>query len=514
MSNVLVIDVGTQSMRGIIFDDKGNLLDKEQIKYLPYISKKSGYMEQRPEMYWETLCKITDTLAKRSPQFFSDLVGMTVDTFRDTAVLIDKERNVLRNCILWSDMRRADTSKKLPLKQRFLFRLVGMSRPIKAIRGRVLTNWIQDNEPDLWAKVDKVILISAYLNWQLTGNLTDSYASTIAHLPFDNKGKKWLKKSSLLYPVFNLSLDKMIPLCNPGDVMGTISEPVSRSSGLPVGLKVYAAGSDKSCETLGAGCLDRNVASVSFGTSSTVQFSTKKYFEPEPFMPSYPSVVKEYYNPEVQIFRGYWMITWFKNNFAKHLEKRAEETGKSVEELMNEEIEAIPAGSAGLILQPFWQAGLTKPEARGSIVGFTDWHTRAHVYKAIIEGIDYALREGLERMERRGRQKIDFISVSGGGAQSDLICQIAADIFNKPVKRVQTHETCALGAAISTFCACGVYSNISDAVNNMVRFVDTFTPNPETAKVYDDLYKHAYMKMYKKLQKIYRHMDELSLNER
>ena len=433
---------------------------------------------------------------------------MSVDTFRDTAVLLDKDRNVVRNCILWSDMRTADASKKLPAKQRFLFGLVGMSRPIKAIRGRVLTNWIQDNEPEVWAKVDKVILISGYLNYKLTGNLVDSYASAIAHLPFNNKGKKWLKKSDLLFPVFNLPLNKMIPLCDPGDIMGNVSEEVSKETGLPAGLKIIASGSDKSCETLGGGCLARNVASVSFGTSSTVQFSSKKYFEPEPFMPSYPSVVKEYYNPEVQIFRGYWMISWFKKHFAQHLEKRSEETGKSVEELMNEEMSAIPAGSDGLILQPFWQAGLTHPEAKGSIVGFNDWHTRAHVYKAIIEGIDYALREGLERMEKRGRQKIDFVTVSGGGAQSDLICQIAADIFNKPVKRVQTHETCALGAAIITFTACGTYKTVDEAVDNMVRFVDTFTPNPENVRIYDDLYKNVYMKLYKKLQKLYLHMDK------
>lgn len=508
MSNVLVIDVGTQSMRGIIFDDKGNLLAKKQIKYKPYISKENGYMEQAAEMFWDVLCEITQAINAENPELMKSVIAMSVDTFRDTAVLLDKDGNVVRNCILWSDMRTADTSKKLPAKQRFLFRLVGMSRPINAIRGRVLTNWIQDNEPEVWAKVDKVTLISGYLNYKLTGRLVDSYASIIAHLPFFNKKKTWLKKSDLLFPVFNLPLDKMTELCDPGDVMGTISEEVSEITGLPAGLRVIASGSDKSCETLGGGCIDRNVASISFGTSSTVQFSSKKYFEPEPFMPSYPSVVKEYYNPEVQIFRGYWMISWFKKHFAQHLEKRAEETGKSVEELMNEEIEAIPAGSDGLILQPFWQAGLTHPEAKGSIIGFNDWHTRAHVYKAIIEGIDYALREGLERMERRGHQKIDFITVSGGGSQSDVICQIAADIFNKPVKRVQTHETCALGAAISTFAACGVYNSVEEAVGNMVRFVDTFTPNPENVKIYDDLYNNVYMKLYKKLQKLYLHMDK------
>ncbi len=503
MSNVLVIDVGTQSMRGIIFDDKGNLLAKKQVKYVPYIAKENGFMEQSADMYWQVLCQITNSLCSEFPQLMQSVLAMSVDTFRDTAVLLDENNVPVRNCILWSDQRIADTSQPLPLKQRALFSLVGMTRAINAIRSKIKTSWVQQHEPETWAKVKKVVHISAYLNYKLTGNLTDSYASTIGHLPFDSKSKKWLTKNSLLYPVFNLPLEMMVPLCSPGDCMGEISQEVSNLTGIKQGLKVIASGSDKGCETLGVGCVDKNVASVSFGTSSTVQFSTKDYFEPEPFMPSYPSVLKEYYNPEVQIFRGYWMISWFKKNFAQHLEKRAAEEGKSVEEVMNEEIAAIPAGSDGLVLQPFWQAGLTTPEAKGAIIGFSDFHTRAHVYKAIVEGIDFALREGLERMERRGHHKIEYIAVSGGGSQSDLICQIAADVFNKPIKRVQTYETSGLGAAIVTFSACGVYADVHDAVRNMVHNTNTFTPNPQNVKVYDKIYKDIYLKLYGKLQSFY-----------
>lgn len=379
MSNVLIIDVGTQSMRGIIFDEKGNLLIKEQVKYEPYISNKNGYMEQRADMYWETLCSITRVIANKRPDLMNNLLGMSVDTFRDTAVLLDEKNNVLRDCILWSDQRSADTSQKLPLLNRFLFKLVGMDRTIRAIRERIKTRWVQQNETELWQKVKKVAHISAYLNYKLTGNLIDSYASSIGHLPFNYKRKRWLKEKDLLFPIYDLPSSMMVPLCNPGDIMGYITEETSRLSALPVGLKVYASGSDKSCETLGVGCVDRNVASVSFGTSSTVQFSTKKYFEPEPFMPSYASVLKDYYNPEVQIFRGYWMISWFKQNFACHLEKQAESEGRSVEEIMNEEMAAIPAGCDGLVLQPFWQAGLTTPEAKGAIIGFSDYHTRARL---------------------------------------------------------------------------------------------------------------------------------------
>lgn len=511
MSNVLIVDVGTQSMRGIIFDDKGNMLAKEQVKYKPYLSKENGYMEQSADMYWQVFCSITSALMTKYPQHTQNLLAMSVDTFRDTAVLLDENNNVLRNLILWSDQRVADTSQKLPPLQRCLFKIVGMDRAINAIRKKIKTRWVQQHEPQLWQKVKKVAHVSAWFNYKLTGNLADSYASTIGHLPFDSKGKRWLTEKSLLYPVFDLPLDMMVPLLSPGDLVGEITAQAAAETGLPQGLRLIASGSDKGCETLGVGCVSDNVASVSFGTSSTVQFTTKKYFEPEPFMPAYPAVLKDYYNPEVQIFRGYWMISWFKQNFAKHLEKLAEERGGSVEEIMNEEIASIPAGSDGLVLQPFWQAGLTTPEAKGAIIGFSDFHKRAHVYRAIIEGIDFALREGLERMERRGRKHVDYIAVAGGGSQSDLICQIAADVFNRPVKRVQTYETSALGAAMVTFMACGVFEDQTQAVQSMVRYTATFTPDAKNAAIYDGIYKNIYLKLYNKLQSFYLELEKEKL---
>lgn len=506
MSNVLVIDIGTQSMRGIIFDDKGNLLVKEQIKYKPYMSKKNGYVEQSAEMYWQNLCQITNAIKQKHPELMDDILAMSVDTFRDTAVLWDKDKNVLRDCILWSDQRSAETKSKLP--RGAIFRLVGMYNAVNSIRSKTKTRWIKDNEPEIWAQVDKVTHISGYINYKLTGNLIDCYASQTGHLPFDNKKKRWFTTKDLLFPSFEIPLSMMIPLCAPGDVIGEISEEVSKQTGLPKGLKLIASGSDKNCETLGVGCYKENIASISFGTSSTVQFCSKKFFEPEPFLPSYPAVIKDCYNPEVQIFRGYWMISWFKNNFAKHLEPKALELGKSLEEVMNAEIEAIPAGCEGLVLQPFWQGGITNPEARGSVIGFSDFHTRAHVYRAIIEGIDFALREGLERLARRGHKKIDFIAVAGGGSQSDIICQIAADIFNLPVRRVQTYETSALGAAVVTFTACGVYPDIPAAAEQMIRYTDEFTPIEENVKVYDRIYKKVYLKLYGKLQKLYKTMNK------
>ena len=119
MSNVLVVDIGTQSMRGIIFDEHGNLLVKEQIKYKPYLAPENGFMEHDQQMYEDAMFGILRTITANHPDFVKDVVAVSVDTFRDTTVLLDEHNKPVRNTILWSDQRTADVSKKLPLKQRF-----------------------------------------------------------------------------------------------------------------------------------------------------------------------------------------------------------------------------------------------------------------------------------------------------------------------------------------------------------------------------------------------------------
>jgi sugar (pentulose or hexulose) kinase len=141
--------------------------------------------------------------------------------------------------------------------------------------------------------------------------------------------------------------------------------------------------------------------------------------------------------------------------------------------------------------------------AKGAIVGFSDSTTTEHIYRSIIEGIAYALREGLEHFEKVLKHKIPALRVSGGGSVSDNICQITADVFGKPVSRVQTKESSSLGAAIAGFVAIGQYRSVKDAVKEMVRVRDTFYPNKENMKVYEYLYKEAYLKLFPSLSKTY-----------
>ena len=170
--------------------------------------------------------------------------------------------------------------------------------------------------------------------------------------------------------------------------------------------------------------------------------------------------------------------------------------------MLDESLKSVPPGCDGLLLQPFWTAGIANPNALGAMVGFADFHTRAHVYRAIIEGIGFELYHGLMTMQKRSGKTVKELYVAGGGARSDAVCQIMADLFGLPVMRTQTHEACSVGAAMPAFIHLGVFRDYDVAIRRMVRVKDTFTPVAENHALYASLYEQVYRSVYPALKDI------------
>lgn len=507
---ILTIDCGTQSVRAILFNSRGSIVGKEKVEFEPYFSTQPGWAEQHADVFWDNACKACQTLKAQQPEDWNKIVGVTVTTQRDTTVLIDKEGQPLRPAIIWLDQRMAQCREPLPLHHQIMFKAVGMSKTLELIRRQTKTNWIRENEPELWEKTYKCLLLSGYFIFQLTGRYADSVGSQIGHIPFDYKRQCWAKPLDFKWPLFGIEREKLYDLAKPGEPIAPITAQAASATGIKEGTPVIAAGSDKGCETLGVGCLDPSCASMSFGTTATVQITTSKYLEPLQFMPPYPASIPGLYNPEVEIFRGYWMISWFKKEFGLREMMEAQQRGVPPEDVLDEKLYDIPPGSQGLILQPFWTPGLKMPEAKGAIIGFGDVHTRAHIYRAIIEGINYALIEGLEHIEKKSKVKVNTLMVSGGGSQSNAICQITADMFNKPVVRGQTYETSGLGAAINGFMGLKLFSSYQEAVKNMVHPTSIFTPRADNAKLYRELYRRVYCKIYSRLESLYKEIKDIT----
>jgi len=330
---ILSIDCGTQSLRAILFSLKGKLLAKVQTQYQPYFSDHPGWAEQNPELYWESLVNACLKLKASAPKLFESVAGVGVTSQRASMINVDKKGRPLRPAVIWLDQRKAAPvfGQSGPLN--WVLKLSKLEKKVIYIQSQGKCNWIMQNQPDLWDNTHKYMQISGFLNYRLTHNFTDSVASQIGHLPFDYKKQAWAKKYHLSRMLFPVEQEKLVDLVLPGELVGEITSEAFKATGIKEGIPVIACGSDKGCETLGAGVINQRMVSLSFGTTATVQTTSEKYFEPIRFMPAYPAPVPGYYNPEVEIFRGFWMITWFKNEFAHKETEQASKMGIQSEEV-------------------------------------------------------------------------------------------------------------------------------------------------------------------------------------
>lgn len=511
-TSLLAIDVGTQSVRAIVFDLAGNIIAREQIQIEPYFSRQPGWAEQNADLYWRAIAEACQALWNKHGIDPAALAGAALTTQRATSVSLDAAGKPLRPAIVWLDQRRAENQSPVGGLWGLLFRLAGVSETIASFQAQAKANWLRQHEPELWAKTDKFLLLSGYLNFRLCGKFVDSVASQVGYIPFDYKKLGWASASDWKWRAVCIRREQLPELVPPGAKLGEISAEAAIHTGLPQGLPLIAAAADKANEVLGAGVAEPGSACLSFGTTATINTVSHKYIEVTPFIPPYPAAVPGAYATEIQIYRGFWMVSWFKQQFAQREQEIADSQGIAPETLFDELVRDVPPGSMGLTLQPYWSPGVRDPgpEAKGAIIGFGDVHTRAHIYRAILEGLAYALRQGREQIEKRTRRKITRLVVAGGGSQSDIAMQITADIFGLPAKRPHIYEASALGAAMNVAVGLGFYPDYRSAVQAMTRNGKVFTPNLATQDIYEKLYQRVYTKMYRQLQPLYRDIREIT----
>ena len=509
---IFAIDNGTQSVRALLFDLEGNLIGKGKTEIDPYFSEQPGWAEQHPDYYWESLGKACESLWQSVDVSPAQVKGIAVTTQRGTVVNLDTEGSVLRPAIIWLDQRHATVDGPVSGPWGWAFKALGLEDTIARFREKAQANWISQQQPAIWENTGKFLLLSGYLNWRLTGRYVDSTGSQVGYIPFDYKRQRWAAPRDFKWQVLPVTRAQLPELVPPGATIGDLQPEAAEHLGLPAGLPVIAAASDKACEVLGAGGISPDTGCMSYGTTATINTTSARYIEPIRFMPPYPAAVPRHYCTEVMIYRGFWMVSWFKHEFGLRERHLAEERGIQPEQLFDELVQAVPPGSMGLMLQPYWSPGVREPgpEAKGAIIGFGDVHTRAHIYRAILEGLAYALREGRERIEKRSGVKMRRLRVAGGGSQSDVAMQLTADIFNLPAERPHTYETSGLGAAMDAAVGLGLIADFPTAVRQMTRVGQRFEPNPEHVRLYDRLYREVYTQMYRRLKPLYHSIRDIT----
>lgn len=503
--HLLAIDVGTQSVRALVFDPRGALVAGARIPIEPYVSPRPGWAEQDAELYWQSIGEACTALWSGGAATPGMIAGVTLTTQRGTVVVTDDDGLPLRPAMVWLDQRRTEGLPPIGGINGLAFRALGVRNTVAAFQADCEANWIRVHEPATWRSIRHYLLLSGFLTHRLTGRFVDSLASQVGYVPFDYKRFRWAKAGDWRWETAPIEPDWLPELVPPTESLGDLAPAAAAMLGLPAGTPVVAAAADKACEVLGVGALEPHIGAISYGTTATINTTQRRYVEPSPLVPPYPAAVPGSWSLEVQVYRGYWMVEWFKRQFGSREVRLAEELGVTPEALFDDLVRETPAGSMGLLLQPTWSPGvrIPGPEAKGAIIGFGDVHTRAHLYRAILEGLAYALREGGERAAARAKVPLRELRVSGGGAQSPAAVQLTADIFGLPTARPHTHETSGLGAAIDAAVGLGIHPDIETAVREMTHVAEVLDPDPERNALYDDLYERVYRKMYDRLKPLY-----------
>ncbi len=502
---LLAVDNGTQSLKALVFDPAGNLLAREAVPLPPCSSPQPGWAEQDPEDFWQALCTACQALWRRPEVDKARIAGMAVTTQRGTVVSVDRAGTPLRPAVLWLDQRRTPGLPPIGGPWGLIFSAARLGGTIAYLQSEAEANWLKTCQPDLWDRTHKYLLVSGFLSRRLTGEFVDSVGCQVGYLPFDFKRLRWASRWNWKWRVLPVSAAMLPKLVLPGEMLGEVTPAASKETGLPAGLPVIAAAADKACEVIGSGSLDPSIGCLSYGTTATINVTHRRYVEAVPLLPAYPSAVPGYHAVEVQIYRGYWMVNWFKEEFGFPEREQAARLGMEPEALFDRLVENVPPGSMGLVLQPYWSPGLKRPgpEAKGAVIGFGDVHTRAHLYRSILEGLAYALREGRERIEKKTRVPITTLRVSGGGSQSRVAMQVTADVFGLPTARPHLYETSGLGAAIDAAVGLGLHPDFPSAVRAMTRVGQVFEPDLKTHALYDALYRDIYRRMYRRLRPLY-----------
>lgn len=501
---ILTFYLGTQSMRAALVNKQGEFLcfEKENFEQ-PYFSRQPGWAEQSAEFYWEALCRVSKKLKEKAGKNWEFIQGVTLSTIRDTSVCVDGEGRSLRPAILWLDNRVTDKGKPLPFLKKVLFKLSNISNAVDIAGRTAVCNWIMENEPEVWSRTYKYLMISGYLYYKLVGKFVDSTANIVGHVPFNYKKSRWMKKNEFFYSIFPIPPNKLCYLCEPEETAGYIMESASKETGIPEGLPLIATGSDKSCESIGLSCTTPEKAAISLGTTATVQYTSSKYVEPQFCIPSYKSPYKGLYSSEIKVYRGYWMVSWFKNEFGIPDSQEAQKLGLSPERFLDMKLAEVTPGCNGLVFQPYLTPMEEMPNARGAMIGLSDRHTKNHIYRAIIEGINFALLDGMELIQEKMNVKTEAIYVSGSASQSDEICQLLADMTGLPVYRIHTHEAGIIGSSIIGFKGIGVFGSVEEGIQNMVHIQKPFKPNSKNHEIYLKLYKSVFLRMFERLSPLY-----------
>lgn len=497
------VDVGTSSTKAIIFDQKGNPVSEGRASYQLF-HPQPGWVEQKAEWWWQAFQQSLKEALNQKNIEKEKIAALSITHQRITTVPVDKRMEPLRNAILWNDIRCSRQNEWVARKigKERIYQRTGNFPSLWTVY-KVL--WIKENEPEIYRKTYKFLLVQDYIIYKLTGRLVTTSSSAIQTGCLDvTNPTKWAEDIlNLLDIPLRLWVDEILP---GGSVVGKVSPQAAVLTGLPAGVPVVTSAGDQPCGTLGAGVTREGMLAINGGTSCSLEAYVKK-LKLDPNLNYFIEIspTGDYLLEDSIWSGGSALMNWLKSNFARDEAQQAKKRGEDIWERLYNMAAEVPPGSKGVMLIPYF-SGAASPywdlRARGVIFGLMLGHSKSHLVRAIMEGLAFESRRKKEFMEKGSGVSIREVRMYGGSAKSILWNQIFADILGVKVSTLKTPETTALGAAICAGKGAGVYSNFQEAVDAMVQVDKEFSPHPGKNKFYNELYQKVYSKFYDRIYEL------------
>lgn len=482
MAYLMGIDVGTSGVKAVVIDAKGRVRGSHTAP-LSLKTPQPGWAEQRPEDWWTASRAAIAGSLRRAKVKAGQIAAVGFSGQMHSSVFLDAKGKVIRPALLWCDGRTTPQCRSVSERVGEARLREWASNP--ALEGFTLPKvlWLRENEPQAFARLDKVVLPKDYIRYRLSGELASEPSDASATLMYDTANLRW---SEPLMQAVGLSPSLLPDVGGSAEILAHVSKAAAKQTGLVEGTPLVGGGADNACGAVGVGVVAPGDAVASWGTSGTVLApTTSPKVDPGLRAHTFCHVVPNtWYIMGVMLTAG-GAFAWHRDQLAQELRRK-----KDASELLNKEAAKVPIGADGLTFLPYMQGERTPHRdaaARGAFVGLSLAHTRAHLSRAVLEGICFGLRDSLTIIQNLGLP-LDSLLLTGGGARSAFVRKMQADVYGVPVVTANREEGPPFGAALLAGVGAGVWRDVPSACAATLKRRAPLKPDAKAHAAYDDAY--------------------------
>jgi len=493
---LLGIDVGTGGSRAVVINETGRIVASATVEHESFASPQTGWAEQDPYDWWRASVAAIREVVSHDNVSPDEIAAVGLSGQMHGSVLLNDRDEVVRPALIWCDQRSDKQCEQITQQ-------IGADQLIKLTCNPALTGftlpkmlWVRDNEPEAWQQVRSVLLPKDYVRFRLTGDKATDVADASGTLLLNVAERKW---SDEMLAATEIDASLLPTVFESPEITGTISSSAAELTGLRAGTPVVGGAGDQAGGAVGIGIVQPGAVSATIGTSGVVFAATNSpALDPKGRVHTFCHAVPGRWHV-MGVTQGAGLsMRWFRDQFGAGMGE-----GDPYDR-MTEEAAQVESGSNGLLWAPYLMGERTPhldPHARAALVGLTASHTRAHVIRAIMEGVAFSLRDSFEIFNEM-KVPVETIRLGGGGARSALWRQIQADIYGRAVATVEAEEGAAYGVAMLAGVGVRTWPSVDAACAEVVRTRDRVEPEAKSKKTLDRQYK-TYQAMYPALKMIH-----------